>query len=239
MIYVALLAASAGAASTYALMRKRTRKAKFENVLELVDEVDETKSILSQVVSADTTFLNNIQHIRERLNDIPDTDVLNVILSTPGGVLFNCSRLLRLLRRRKHGYRVFIRKYAMSAGTLLALGAKEIVMMADDSFLGKIDPAEGRDSRMVHVLRAEQSALQSKHKFSFNDHLAIARARDMENELEDILRCLELNPTLLLDVRQHLINSKYPHEHKFDLEFCRVVGLNVREPTKAEEKYFE
>ena len=238
MFYVGLGLIGVTAVGGYWYLRKTEKEPEFENVLRLVDKVDETNSVISQLLEADTSFLNNIQKIRKTLKDIPDTQVLNIILSTPGGQLFNVSRLLRILNSRKHGYRVFIRKFAMSAGTVIALGAKEIVMMKDDSFLGKIDPSSGKNS-MVHILKSADEMKRTKAKLTFDDHMMICNAKDGENEMNDLLKDISLSPELREGIRQQLIFSAFPHEHKFDFDFCKELGLPVRLATEEEEKYFQ
>ncbi len=220
----------------------------FPNVLSLVDKVDEGKSVVSAIVYADKSFLNNMQKIRDELNAIPDDGPLKIIMTTNGGALFHCSRLLRLLRSRKHPYVVYVRKYCMSAGTLLALGAKEIVMLENDSFLGKVDPISGKIP-IVHVLKAFEQIHQSEKsgtgkrkrepEITLADRIKLVNARDGMNEMNLFLAQVGLNSDLEQQIRDHFIMSDLPHEHKFDYAICQSMGLPVRLPTEDELQYFD
>lgn len=246
-----MASALTGAALSAGLMVRRNRRNKKQKypqtILRLVDEVDETKSIVSSLFYADSSFLNNIQHVRERLADIPDDAPLKVVITTHGGALFHCSRLIRLLRRRQHPYIAYVRNVSMSAGTIICLGAKEIVMMEDHSYLGKIDPQLNQHA-MVHVLKAKEQIETEMNQngkrrivneVTFSNRILMLEAEETMNELEAILQELELSPELLKNVKESLIFSALPHEHKFDLTACKALGLPVRAPTEEELAYFE
>lgn len=226
---------------------RRNKKQKHPNVLRLVDDVDETKSIASSLFCADNSFLNNIQHVREQLAEIVDDAPLKVVITTHGGALFHCSRLIRLLRRRKHSYIAYVRNVSMSAGTIICLGAKEIVMLEDHSYLGKIDP-QLKKYAMVHVLKAKEQIetelnqngkRRMLNQVTFANRIMMLEAEESMNELDAVLQELELSPELLKNVKDSLILSPLPHEHKFDFAACKSLGLPVRTPTVEELPYFE
>ena len=223
-----------------ALYFNSSKPVKNTEFLRLVDQIDETTSLFKQLITADKSFLNNIQKIRNDLKDIENSDEpLKIVMSTNGGALFNCSRLIRLLRSRGNGYTLYVRKYCMSAGTLIALGATEIIMLEEDSFLGKIDPqisiANTQES-MVHIIKAGKRTNDLK----FTDLTKILKAEDAENEINEILNYLQLEPKLNEKIKNELIYSSYPHEHKFDFQYCKdVLGLPVRTPLTSELHYFE
>jgi hypothetical protein len=74
----------------------------------------------------------------EVFKDLPGPD-LDLILYTPGGSAEATDRIVRYIRSKFTHVRVFIPLTAMSAGTMLAMSADEIVM-GKHSNLGPIDP---------------------------------------------------------------------------------------------------
>ncbi len=82
--------------------------------------------------------LGDIQGFMNSLFDVPGPD-LDLILTSPGGAAEATESIVSYLRTRFDNIRVFIPVAAMSAATMLALGADEIVMGAH-SQLGPIDP---------------------------------------------------------------------------------------------------
>ena len=64
---------------------------------------------------------------------------LTLILHTPGGIPVAAESIVKYLREKFNSIEVIIPTYAMSAGTMIALGADNIIM-GKHSFLGPIDP---------------------------------------------------------------------------------------------------
>ncbi len=215
---------------------------KIPNTLYLVDDVDVSSSIMSQVIYADKCFLNNLDNIR---NDLKTIDVSNsplkIVLSTNGGAIFNCHRLVKMLKKKDINYIVYIRKYAMSAGTFIALNAKEIVMLEEDSFIGKIDPQIRFDSGQVSAIDLNKAYEKSnKDKLSLMDLVKYQTASNVIKEMNDILEDCNIGEKLKDSVKNELIYSDFPHEHKFDFAYCKdVLGLPVRLPKKEELAYFD
>ncbi len=64
---------------------------------------------------------------------------LTLILHTPGGLPTATESIVKYLREKFHYIEVIVPTYAMSAGTMIALGSDQIIM-GKHSFLGPIDP---------------------------------------------------------------------------------------------------
>lgn len=82
--------------------------------------------------------LGDMQGLMEVFRDLPGPD-LDLILHSPGGQAEATDRLLRYLRTKFSHIRVIVPFVAMSAATMWAMGADEIVM-GKHSQLGPIDP---------------------------------------------------------------------------------------------------
>lgn len=82
--------------------------------------------------------LADMQALMEVMKDLPGPQ-LDLILHTPGGSAEAVESLVRYLRTKFEHIRVFVPLAAMSAGTMWALAADEVVM-GKHSQLGPIDP---------------------------------------------------------------------------------------------------
>jgi hypothetical protein len=71
--------------------------------------------------------------------DLTPYEGIDLYLNTPGGLPEVAARMLRSVRTRTKSFRVVVPSQAMSAGTLLAFGADEI-LMGPASALGPVDP---------------------------------------------------------------------------------------------------
>src|ERR1700704_2809710 len=79
-----------------------------------------------------------------RACELTDPEVpLDIVLHTPGGLVLASLQIARAVRNHKGKVTVFVPHYAMSGGTLIALGADEIVM-SPHAVLGPVDPQLGQ-----------------------------------------------------------------------------------------------
>lgn len=99
---------------------------------------------------------NDIHGFMEAIHGITETD-LDLIIHSPGGSGEAAEAILLYLRSKFDHIRVFVPHMAMSAATMLACGADEIVM-GKHSFIGPIDPqlqlqtALGQRSVAAHAI---------------------------------------------------------------------------------------
>jgi ATP-dependent protease ClpP protease subunit len=243
MLYTIAIVAGSSiiTAFLYYKLTNPSKSKKIPNVLNLIDDVDLSKSIMSQVIYADNSFLNNLNNIRDELKMIDTSkSPLKVIISTNGGALFHCHRLIKMLKQKDINYIVYIRKYAMSAGTLIALNAKEIVMLENDSFIGKIDPQVSISGNMLSVINVKKAYDKAnKDKLSLSDLITYEIANSGTVEMNEILDDCNITPENRELIEKLLIYSDFPHEHKFDYEYCRdTLKLPVRTPREDELQYF-
>lgn len=90
---------------------------------------------IGEISRDDAVFFGDLLH------NIPAGHPVDLLLQTPGGDIDAAEKLISMVRNRV-GFaklRVIVPDYAKSAGTLIALGADEVVM-SDSSELGPIDP---------------------------------------------------------------------------------------------------
>ncbi len=205
--------------------------------LVLVDNIDETNNGIGSLMSDEPKFLNNLKKVFKTLDAIPDDGILNITLQTDGGDASNCFRLLDCLNARKYGYRVFIHGVCASAGTVIALNAKEIVMKPARSYLGKIDPQiplRHEYFAATQVLAASKTTAPT----NLQEQVWLIRAHAAMNLFTDKLRLMSVGQKQLATIEEHFVHSEYPHGKLFDFDTCQALQLPVRLPTKEEEETF-
>jgi ClpP class serine protease len=91
-----------------------------------------------------------IRAVERTADDVP----IDLIVHTPGGLVLAAEQIAAAIAGHPAPVSVLIPHYAMSAGTLIALGADRIVM-APSAVLGPVDPQIG-DMRVASILAAIQ-----------------------------------------------------------------------------------
>ena len=80
-----------------------------------------------------------LRALRLTADDIP----IDIVLHTPGGLALAAEQIAHAICAGKSKVTMYLRHYAMSGGTLIALAADEIVM-DPDAVLGSLDPQLGQ-----------------------------------------------------------------------------------------------
>lgn len=166
----------------------------------------------------------------------PETHI-KIVISTNGGSLTNCEKILKKLMKHPAGYTAYIKDECFSAGTIIALGAKEIVM-TEDSYLGKIDPQIVQGTLEGSYPAIVYSSLEEKYITSTNikDYKISQQVLNYtESLLEPIFKD---NVKLKNIVRDEMIYSNFPHNKTFDFEACKRMGLNIRSANMDELSLF-
>ena len=204
------------------------------NVILLFDEHTRSLSdgnFKKQSVSPFTELTSILQAIHNANKSLP----IKLVISTDGGNLINAKNIIRHLRLHPSGYTVYCNE-AFSAGSLVALTAKEIVMN-NYSFMGKIDPIISGEQQIIHN-NFYQPNISSPHPISHLDYV-IRRSSMAMNTMEKILR--EFVPEydrLERVIKENLIYSELLHADSFNFWEMKEMGFRVRVPSEEEEVYF-
>ena len=70
----------------------------------------------------------------KELTDTAENDNIDIIMTTDGGEALWCSKICYVLKNRTGKSRVFVKSYAHSAGTIIALAANELYITYDTTF---------------------------------------------------------------------------------------------------------
>jgi len=182
-------------------------------IIYMFDKTDELSSLTSNSVFGDelTSFYKNL------IISVPHDKKIKLIMSTRGGPTRNCLELLLCLQNHPAGYTAYIYDHSYSSGSIIALGASEIVM-TKYSTLSKIDPKYDDYHDSSSLLFFERNA-----------HLLL---------IIDTIKSLIKKPEVSDKVIKTMIHSPYSHEKTFTFKECQEMDLNVREPNEDEIKYF-
>ncbi len=168
-----------------------------------------------------------------RACELTDPEVpLDIVLHTPGGLVLASLQIARALRHHKGKVTVFVPHYAMSGGTLIALGADEIVM-SPHAVLGPVDPQLGQypAASLLKVVREKPVAEVDDQTLILADvaEKAIRQVRDSVTELLTRTQTAERASEL----GEILSTGTWTHDFPITLEKARELGLPVRQDMPA------
>jgi hypothetical protein len=197
-----------------------------------VDHLTSLKDFITPQADAfDKPFelCNNISQIDENTH-------IKIVIFTKGGALTSCEKILKCLKAHKAGYTAYIKHESFSAGALIALGAKEIVMKAN-SYLGKIDPQIAMGSGGSIFPAVLYNDLDDKY---ITDH-TIMNVKLSQSYINYTKILLEIacpktdeNKEIISNIQKQMIFSDFPHSKTFNITECKEMGLNIREPIDSE-----
>src|SRR3954471_23954223 len=98
--------------------------------------------------------IDDAQSVLRAIRRAAPGQTIEIILHTPGGLVLAASQIAQALRDHDGRIVAVVPHYAMSGGTLIALGADEIVI-DDHAALGPVDPQLGRYAAASLVAVAE------------------------------------------------------------------------------------
>jgi ClpP class serine protease len=174
-----------------------------------------------------------LRAIRMTSEDVP----IDVILHTPGGLVLAAEQIATALRRHKAKVTVFVPHYAMSGGTLVAMGADEIVM-DPNAVLGPVDPQLGDPQRGYFPAASILAALS--HPNSNRDDttlilgdIAAKAIRQVHDTVYNLVR------EQLGDVRGEalaglLSEGRWTHDYPIEAPEAKRLGLPVSEEMPRE-----
>ena len=198
--------------------------------LYMVDKLDHLFSV-GDLISPQADGFDKPFEICDYIGQIPEDKHIKLVLCTKGGALSSLEKILKRLKKHPAGYTAYIKYECFSAGTMLALGAKEIVM-SDNSYLGKIDPqvsslSDVYPAIIFHKLDPQYITGDNIDKVKVSDQVL--------NYMNEILDMIFINKDYVRDqVKEQMIFSNFPHNKTFDFEACQKMGLQVRRPTQDE-----
>lgn len=156
----------------------------------------------------------------------PESMPIDLILHTPGGLVLASEQIARALLRHEAKVTVFVPHYAMSGGTLIALGANEIVM-DPNAVLGPVDPQVGQYAA-VSILRV----LKEKERKDIDDETIIL-ADMAEKAIKQVRECVrellseKMGPETAQVLADNLSNGQWTHDYPLTCDELKGLGVVI------------
>jgi ClpP class serine protease len=151
---------------------------------------------------------------------------IDLVLHTPGGLVLAATQIARAIRKHKGKVSVFVPHYAMSGGTLIALGADEVVM-SPHAVLGPVDPQVGQypAASLVKVLARKPIEKVDDETLIMADvgEKALFQLRETTNELLSRSQ----TPEKARELAEILATGTWTHDFPITVEVAQQLGLKV------------
>jgi len=152
---------------------------------------------------------------------------IDIILHTPGGLVLAAEQIARALCRHKAKVTVFVPHYAMSGGTLIALGADEIVM-DENAVLGPVDPQLGQFPAVSIIKAVEQKDVNEvDDQTLILADVARKAVRQVHQTVVDIVKLNDAAPTLAEPIAEKLTSGVWTHDYPISVGEARELGLKI------------
>jgi hypothetical protein len=167
----------------------------------------------AEINREDTIYFNDLLH------NLPLHSNLDFMLHTPGGDIDAAEKLMVAIRGRVGGgrLRVIVPDFAKSAGTLIAIGADEI-LMGDTSELGPIDPQVTTTDNDGNCVRHPVQAYLQAHKS------LEARLKLNSNDIAAQTMLSKLDPTMVVLFESIRARARKFAENQLKDGMCRNGG---------------
>jgi ClpP class serine protease len=177
--------------------------------------------------------IDDSQSVLRAIRKTPPGREIVMILHTPGGLVLAASQIAQALRDHDGKVTAVVPHYAMSGGTLIALGADEIVI-DDHAALGPVDPQLGQYAAASLV---EVARMPGRHD---DQTLLLADVgRKALRQVEALaVSLLERNadPATAREVARVLATGVWTHDHPLMAAELGQFGLPIRVGVPAEER---
>jgi len=170
--------------------------------------------------------MDDAEKVLNAIRTTPAEQPIDMILHTPGGLAIAALQIARALRAHAGRVTVFVPQLAMSGGTLVALGADEIVM-TEHAMLGPIDPQiNGMPAASIIKVASEKPLSEIDDQtliFADVSHKAIAQLKRQATEL---LRA-PMTPEMAAALADKLTSGRWTHDYPITVSEARELGLPV------------
>jgi len=174
--------------------------------------------------------VEDAESILRAIRSVPPGKPIDMVIHTPGGILFSAYQIAKALKEHEGKVTVFIPHYAMSGGTLIALGADKIVM-DKDAIIGPVDPqlVQGKNA-LPAVALAEIPEFKKWDKIDDSTVVLIDQAKKSIRQVKNIVTSLladHTNPERLKKILNRLVGGYVTHDYPIFPDEAKEIGLPV------------
>ncbi|HKH55662.1 MAG TPA: hypothetical protein VKA58_09440 [Propionibacteriaceae bacterium] len=149
---------------------------------------------------------------------------IDIILHTPGGLVLAASQIASALAEHDGPVSAIIPHYAMSGGTLIALGA-DAINVDPHAALGPVDPQLGEYPAASIIVAAEQAKEPEDRTLILVD-VGRKAIWQVEHFVQELL-VRHMQPAQAREVARILATGTWTHDHPLQPRELRALGLPV------------
>jgi ClpP class serine protease len=170
--------------------------------------------------------MDDAEKILNAIRTTPREQPIDVILHTPGGLAIAALQIARALRAHPGRVTVFVPYFAMSGGTLVALGADEIVM-TEHAMLGPIDPQiNGMPAASIIKVASEKPLSEIDDQTLIFADLGQKAIDQLKRQACELLRT-PMTPDAAIALADKLTSGRWTHDYPITVSEARELGLPV------------
>src|ERR1700704_3143470 len=177
--------------------------------------------------------IDDAESVLRAIRGTPPGRAIEMILHTPGGLVLAASQIAQALRDHDGKVTAVVPHYAMSGGTLIALGADEIVI-DDHAALGPVDPQLGQYAAASLVAVAERPGDHNDQTLLLAD-VGRKGLRPVGAVTRQLLE-RHIEPARARDLAHLLSSGVWTHDHALMASELQELGLPVRVGVPTEER---
>ncbi len=204
-------------------------KKRGSKVIEMI-HARETVSLFGIPVRRYLTF-RDAETILNEIRSIPNDKPIDMIIHTTGGQLLSAFQIAKALKRHKGKVTVFIPQYAMSAGTLIALSADEIVM-DHNAVIGPTDPQFMIGKNVYPAVSVVKIPKQKDiNSISDNTLILVDQAKKAISQVREMIKELlgSKYRRNLKKIEERLVGGVSTHDYPIFYEEAKKLGLPVND----------
>jgi ClpP class serine protease len=218
--------------------RKRTMRRIEENrgsrVITMIHR-QETMKLLGFPIARYIDIEDSEQVLRAIRLTAPEMPI-DLVIHTPGGLVLASEQIACALKRHPGKVTVFVPHYAMSGGTLVALGADEVVMDSD-AVLGPVDPQLG-NQQGSYPAASILTALEEPNPNRDDETLILGdiAAKAIVQVYDTVYRLVKegMPDDEARDLAKALSEGRWTHDYPISFEQARELGLPVSDEMPKE-----
>ena len=170
--------------------------------------------------------LEDAEKVLAAIRTTPPEQPLDVILHTPGGLAIAALQIARALRAHPGRVTVFVPHFAMSGGTLIALGANEIVM-SQHAMLGPVDPQiNGMPAASIIKVAAEKPLSDIDDQTLIFADLGRKAIEQLKRQACELMRA-PMTAEAAMAVAEKLTSGRWTHDYPITATEAQGLGLPV------------